>query len=96
MFFTGAVQRGGPGAFYRHFSERKQIVVDDFLKELEELNATSMLRNDYTKTLALLRALKAGKVSLEQVTMTADGWQVSAIQLADDASEPTEAAEEPA
>ena len=51
--------------------------MDDFLKELEELNATSALRNDYTKTLALLRAMKAGKVSLEQVTMTADGWQVS-------------------
>ena len=66
--------------------------MDDFLKELEELNATSMLRNDYAKTLALLRALKAGKVSLEQVTMTADGWQVSAVQPPD---EPPEDSEEP-
>lgn len=55
--------------------------MDDFLKELEELNATSALRNDYMKTLALLRALKAGKVSLEQVTVTSDGWHIPPIEI---------------
>lgn len=50
--------------------------MDELLKELETINALASVRADYTKTLALLRALKAGAVALDQVRMTADGWQV--------------------
>lgn len=60
------------------FKERT-IVVDELLKELDDLNALAQVRNNYSKTLALLRALKAGKVSLEDVRLTADGWQVGAV-----------------
>ena len=67
--------------------------MDEFLQELAEVDAVSKLRADYFKSLALLRALKAGRVSLYQVAMTADGWQVSAVQPPD---EPPEGSEEPA
>ncbi len=52
--------------------------MDDLLKELEGMNALAAARNDFAKSLALLRALKAGTVLLDQVTVTADGWQVAA------------------
>lgn len=54
--------------------------MDELLQELAEIDAVSRLRADYFKSLALLRALKAGRVTLDQVTMTADGWQVAAAQ----------------
>ena len=55
---------------------------------MQELNAiqnasapaiqAAALSCDYRKTIALLRALKAGTVSLDNVTMTADdGWTVA-------------------
>lgn len=53
--------------------------MDEFLKQLNEINAVSQLRSDYAKTIALLRALKSGSVGLDNVTLTADGWQVSAF-----------------
>jgi hypothetical protein len=52
--------------------------MNELLNELAEVDAVSKLRGDYFKTLALLRALKAGRVLLDQVTMTADGWQIGA------------------
>jgi hypothetical protein len=55
---------------------KKRDDVDELLRELETINALAAVRADYTKTLALLRALKAGAVALDQVRMTSDGWQV--------------------
>ncbi len=51
--------------------------MDELLQDLAGIDVASSIRNDYLKTLALLRALKAGRVSLDDVTMTADGWQVA-------------------
>jgi ribosomal protein L12E/L44/L45/RPP1/RPP2 len=52
--------------------------VDELLREINEINAVANLRADYSKTMALLRALKAGRVSLDDVTLEGDGWQVTA------------------
>jgi hypothetical protein len=46
---------------------------------------------DYQKTLALLRALKSGTVSLDNVTMTNDGWTVAEVIV----EPPVEPAEDP-
>jgi len=54
--------------------------MDELLRELADIQRTGQTALDYAKTLALLRALKAGSVLLENVTMTADGWQVAAVQ----------------
>lgn len=53
--------------------------MDELLRELSRLNELNAVRNDYAKTLALLRALKAGTVTLDSVTMTDDGWRAAAI-----------------
>lgn len=53
--------------------------MDELLRELARLNELNNVRNDYAKTLALLRALKAGTVTLDNVTMTDDGWQVAPV-----------------
>jgi hypothetical protein len=54
--------------------------VDDLLQELNEIHAAADLRCNYDKTLALLRALKAGSVTLDNVTMTDNGWSVAAAE----------------
>ena len=64
--------------------------MDLFLRELANIDAMSSLRCDYQKTLALLRAMKAGTVSLDNVRMTDDGWTVAAVPP------PAPVAEEPA
>jgi hypothetical protein len=51
--------------------------VDELLREINEINAVANLRADYAKTLALLRALKSGRVLLDEVTLEGDGWSVS-------------------
>jgi hypothetical protein len=56
--------------------------MNELLQELELIQAVQQLRSDYFKSLALLRALKAGKVHLHQITLTADGWQLLAVQPA--------------
>jgi len=53
--------------------------MDSLLQDLAEIQASTAMRCDYLKSLALLRALKAGTVSLDNVTMTSDGWTVAAI-----------------
>lgn len=50
------------------------------MRELGEIQSVADARRDYAKTLALLRALKAGTISLENVTMTADGWALAEIE----------------
>ncbi len=50
------------------------------MQELNEIQNASTLSRDYRKTLALLRALKAGTVSLDNVTMTDDGWTVAEVE----------------
>lgn len=66
--------------------------MDDLMQELNAIQNASALGCDYRKTLALLRALKAGTVSLDNVTMTDDGWTVAA---AESVPEPAEASTEP-
>jgi hypothetical protein len=53
--------------------------VDELLRELNRLNELNEARNNYAKTLALLRALKTGTVTLDNVTMSEDGWNVAAV-----------------
>ncbi len=68
--------------------------MDDLMRELNEIQNASNLSCDYRKTLALLRALKAGTVSLDNVTMTADGWTVAEVEPpAEDAAETPEEGE---
>jgi len=43
--------------------------------------ATAQVRADYAKTLILLRALKAGTVALENLTLTGDGWSVGPVPI---------------
>ena len=57
--------------------------MDELLREINEINAVANLRADYSKTLALLRALKAGRVALGQVTLLDDGWQLAASEPVD-------------
>ena len=67
--------------------------MDELMKELSEIENASKLACDYKKTIALLRALKAGTVSLDNVTMTDDGWTAADILVeepAEDATEPQE------
>ena len=47
------------------------------MQRCAEINALNMLRNDYQKTLLLLRALKAGSITLDQVLLIADGWRLT-------------------
>ena len=54
--------------------------MDELLQELAVIEANSQTLCSYTKTLALLRALKAGTVSLDNVTMTAGGWTVAEVE----------------
>ena len=70
--------------------------MDELLREINEINAVANLRADYSKTMALLRALKAGKVSLEDVVLDGNGWSVtmkpveSAVPVEPDAEQPSE------
>lgn len=63
--------------------------MDNLMRELNEIQAATALQCNYSKTLALLRALKAGAVSLDNVTMTNDGWTVAEVEP------PAEPAEDP-
>ena len=63
--------------------------VDELMKELSQIQISC----DYQKTLALLRALKAGTVSLDNVTMTADGWTVAEVEPPEKPAEPPEEGE---
>lgn len=53
--------------------------MDELLQELAVIEADSQTLCNYTKTLALLRALKAGTVSLDNVTLTGDGWTAAEV-----------------
>jgi hypothetical protein len=66
--------------------------VDELTQELNAIQIASNLSCNYQKTLALLRALKAGTVSLDNVTMVADGWTVGEVEPP---VEPVEDAVEP-
>jgi hypothetical protein len=54
--------------------------VDELTQELNAIQTASNLSCNYQKTLALLRALKAGTVSLDNVTMSGDGWTVAEVE----------------
>ena len=62
--------------------------MDELLQELAVIESNSRALCNYTKTLALLRALKAGTVLLGNVTMAGDGWTVAEVVA--DVTEPPE------
>ena len=67
--------------------------MDEFLAELARLDQLAAAQNNYHKTLALLRALKAGVIALSEVRLTPDGWQVASllarpVAMAEAAAEP--------
>lgn len=70
--------------------------MDEFKRLLADIHQRHQVAADYQKTLALLRALKSGAVSIDQIAMTADGWQVLDVQIeappAEEPAEPKEAA----
>jgi len=71
--------------------------VDEFLRRLAEMDQLAMVQLNYQKTLALLAAMKAGQVDIDDVTLTEGGWTVSnqqPEQPAEEAPEPTEQTEE--
>ncbi len=68
--------------------------MDDLMQELNAIQNASTLSCDYRKTIVLLRALKAGTVSLDNVTMTDDGWTVAEV-IVEPPSEPAEDVVEP-
>lgn len=45
-------------------------------RRLGELHQANAVACDYAKTLLLLRSLKAGEISLDDVQMTDDGWRL--------------------
>ncbi len=55
--------------------------MDDLMQELNTIQNASTLSCDHRKTLALLRALKAGTVSLDNVTMVGDVWTVAEVEI---------------
>jgi hypothetical protein len=50
--------------------------MDELLQEMAEIDAVAAIRRDYQKTLALLRALKAGTIGVDDITMLPDGWRL--------------------
>ena len=64
------------------------------MQELNAIQNASTLSCDYRKTLALLRALKAGTVSLDNVTMTGDGWTAAEVIVEPPAEDAAELLEE--
>ena len=56
--------------------------MNEFLTQLQAIDAAHKHAADFQKSLSLLRALKAGRVSLAEVTMTDDGWSVTAASPA--------------
>ena len=57
--------------------------MEEFLKRLSEMDQLAQFKLNYEKTLALLAAMKAGQVDIEDVVLVEGGWTVS--------SQPTEA-----
>ena len=52
--------------------------MDEFLKQLQAIQQAHQSAADFQKSLLLLRALKDGRVGLDQITVADDGWTVSA------------------
>jgi len=67
--------------------------MDQLLAEINRIHELAVAQANYGKTLALLRALKAGAVGLESVALTPDGWTVT--KLLDPAIAAVAAASEP-
>jgi len=55
------------------------VHLTELLKLLDRAHAAEA---NFAKTLALLAALKAGKVNLESVVLTGVGWVLTQVQLA--------------
>ena len=47
------------------------------LEKLNEIDRMQQLQADWNKSLVLIRALKAGEVTLDEVTLTENGWEVT-------------------
>jgi len=55
--------------------------MEDLLRKIEEIRRQHALASDYAMTLELLRALKAGEVTLDRVILTETGWNVVNVQI---------------
>jgi hypothetical protein len=53
------------------------VTVEKLLERLNVEHAHRTLALDHAKTLILLRALKAGEITIEDVVLTADGWHLN-------------------
>ncbi len=51
--------------------------MQELLTELSRIQEAHSSAANYEKTLALLRALKAGTVTIDQVTLAEGGWNVA-------------------
>jgi len=52
-------------------------VMQELLAKLDAIQRSHTVAADFEKTLALLAALKAGAVCLEQVNLTPGGWSIA-------------------
>lgn len=50
-------------------------------EELDRIHAQYVMQANWPKSIALLRALKAGEVQLDQINVTADGWQLVEVKM---------------
>lgn len=62
--------------------------MQSFIDDLNRIQREHGLRVEHEKTLALLRALKNGSVSLDQVQITDAGWAVVSAVVVEEAPEP--------
>lgn len=56
------------------------MTLNEFMALMNSIHARHSLASDYEKSVALLKALKAGQVSLDQVIITGDTWQIVAVE----------------
>jgi hypothetical protein len=58
----------------------------EFLEKLNAIHQQHALAANYAKTLALLQALKAGEIAVDNVVLTGDGWNVIEVPAAGEAA----------
>lgn len=62
--------------------------MDELRLKLAVLHNLAPVRLDYSKTIALLYALKAGAVTLDQVTLDGETWQLLNVTVEEPATGP--------
>ena len=62
--------------------------MEDLLKELNQIQAIADLRRELSKTVAVLRGLKSGLITLDNLEVNGDDWRIVAIAPVEPISEP--------